>query len=101
MLWTLLVAISSLSFCSGAVHGGRFGHGLLGNVIGLAIGLPLCVANAMAWARLADLVTARIRDLPEHVQSRRLMPLYVCAGAWGLVAALTGLWLTEAALKLF
>lgn len=91
MLWTLLVSIGSLSFFSGALFGARFNHGY---VLGTVIGLALCVPNYVIWTRLANAVLARIGNLSESAQEKRLLPLYLMAAAWCPGAAAVGYWLT-------
>jgi hypothetical protein len=87
MVWTMLIAMSALSFFSGALYGNRFTNGYL---VGLAVGLACGVPNFLLWERLVTAIEARVRDLPVAAQERRIFPFYVLALAWTPIAAAIG-----------
>lgn len=103
MLWTLLSAINSVSFLAGAIVWARAHGESTFTAYGLAacVGLTCGACNIWLWSRLASVVTERIATYPPRIQERYLMPLYVLAGFWSVVAAALGYWFATGIAKLF
>jgi len=102
MLWTLLVAINSGSFISGALlwmteHGkSTFGAYAFASIIGLILG----ASNARLWYKVTDALTERIQKYSASTQERYLRMLYVAAVRWMPVAAVIGYCVTWTAMRL-
>lgn len=84
MLWTLIIAISSLS-----VVGCPFIWANRPNVsvtyphaLALAVGVPMAILNAWVWSKAMNGSEARLEGYPESVQNRWFAALYIGATVW-------------------
>ena len=101
MLWTLLVAVSSVALVSSAVTAARVTDGGVGSYVAAAIsGLLLAAMNAWGWSKAAEAVDGYIRSFSEVRQERCLRALYIALMIWSPCAAILGVWITSVILRL-
>ena len=100
-LWTLLVAVSSMGPLGSAVSAAYAVEGSVPSYVVAAIsGLLLATANAWAWTRIGHATDNHLRSLSEARQEHFLRTLYIALAIWALCAALLGVLITSAILRL-
>jgi hypothetical protein len=101
MLWTLLIATSSMALIGGALAALRtVTGGARHYVLASLSGLLLAAANAWTWNRLGHAVDRYVRPLSQLRRERYLRLLYLAAAIWFLCAGVLGIWITSAVLRL-
>jgi hypothetical protein len=93
----MLIAIGSLGIgfapLATAYESGR---GIFAYALAVPASVVLASGNWYAWAKLADLIAARIQHLPEARQERLLGPLYAAAPIWAFAGIAVTQWLISA-----
>jgi hypothetical protein len=94
MLWTLLIAISSLCIPMGAldqVH--RAGGGMAAYLVTSVLGIALAAGDVWLWLQIAASVERRISGRAEEVKERFLRVVYAVAFLWSVPSLALGVWL--------
>jgi hypothetical protein len=100
-LWTLLIAISSMTLLGSAVLAASGANGGVRSYVVVAIsGLLLATCNAWTWSKIGDAVDDHVKPFSESQQERYLRTLYLALAIWALCAAFLGVVISSAILRL-
>jgi hypothetical protein len=101
MLFTLMTAITSVSFFAGAMAAAKYAKvGLGGYVLAIIIGLSLAIGNAWMFYKLGGILADRTISYSETQQEWLGRAFYLFALLWLVVASILGNLVTSAVMRL-